>query len=231
MRIKTLLAPLTITALASTAAPAFAVQGLNESVWHNIPYYDYSPTAGDITSEQNWAAANSPAYTFLNSVDGFNYGGNAPSVAAWFGADAAGAALSDSNGVYYVAFDARGYIHASVAGSYTFSLGNYFNYTDDAARVTIDGKIVAQQNFYANLTPYATTLTLSAGYHSFDLFYFQTFGGYNLNLLATGPNGAAINFTTTAVPEPSTWALLLLGFAGLGFARYRVSRKCAQSLA
>jgi hypothetical protein len=31
----------------------------------------------------------------------------------------------------------------------------------------------------------------------------------------------------TAVPEPSTWAMLLLGFAALGFAGYRTSRKAA----
>jgi hypothetical protein len=28
-------------------------------------------------------------------------------------------------------------------------------------------------------------------------------------------------------PEPSTWAMMLLGFAGLGFAGFRVSRKGA----
>jgi hypothetical protein len=31
----------------------------------------------------------------------------------------------------------------------------------------------------------------------------------------------------TAVPEPSTWAMMLLGFAGLGFAGYRRSRKAS----
>jgi len=30
---------------------------------------------------------------------------------------------------------------------------------------------------------------------------------------------------TTGVPEPSTWAMMLLGFAGLGFAAYQGSRK------
>jgi hypothetical protein len=29
---------------------------------------------------------------------------------------------------------------------------------------------------------------------------------------------------TPGVPEPSTWAMMLLGFAGLGFAEYRCSQ-------
>jgi hypothetical protein len=31
--------------------------------------------------------------------------------------------------------------------------------------------------------------------------------------------------TVTGTPEPATWAMMLLGFAGLGFAGYRASRK------
>jgi hypothetical protein len=31
----------------------------------------------------------------------------------------------------------------------------------------------------------------------------------------------------TPTPEPSTWAMMLLGFAGLGFAGYRTSRRTA----
>ena len=30
--------------------------------------------------------------------------------------------------------------------------------------------------------------------------------------------------TTRAVPEPSTWAMMLIGFAGLGFAGYKRAR-------
>jgi hypothetical protein len=29
------------------------------------------------------------------------------------------------------------------------------------------------------------------------------------------------NYFPPAVPEPSTWAMLLIGFAAIGFARYR----------
>jgi PEP-CTERM motif len=41
-----------------------------------------------------------------------------------------------------------------------------------------------------------------------------------------GP-AAATNLTLTVVPEPSTWAMMVLGFAGLGFVGYRTSRKAA----
>jgi Domain of unknown function (DUF4082)/PEP-CTERM motif len=42
------------------------------------------------------------------------------------------------------------------------------------------------------------------------------FGGY------FGPN---ISATTSTIPEPSTWAMMLLGFAGLGLAGYRQRHK------
>jgi PEP-CTERM motif len=35
----------------------------------------------------------------------------------------------------------------------------------------------------------------------------------------------------TAVPEPSTWAMMLIGFAGLGYAGYRTSRRAAAQAA
>lgn len=39
--------------------------------------------------------------------------------------------------------------------------------------------------------------------------------------------GGSATITIRAVPEASTWALMLLGFAGLGLAGYRASRKGA----
>jgi hypothetical protein len=35
----------------------------------------------------------------------------------------------------------------------------------------------------------------------------------------------SVGFVLTSVPEPSTWAMMLVGFAGLGFAGYRASRR------
>ena len=34
-----------------------------------------------------------------------------------------------------------------------------------------------------------------------------------------------VDYVFAAIPEPSTWAMMLLGFAGLGFAGYRKTRK------
>lgn len=52
---------------------------------------------------------------------------------------------------------------------------------------------------------------------------------WSLNNTNNGTSGdiwfkASFNEVTAAVPEPSTWALMLLGFAGLGFAAHRRSR-------
>jgi hypothetical protein len=45
--------------------------------------------------------------------------------------------------------------------------------------------------------------------------------------LTTDPESAffATTGTVSAVPEPSTWAMMLIGFAGIGFMAYRRSRK------
>jgi hypothetical protein len=45
---------------------------------------------------------------------------------------------------------------------------------------------------------------------------------FGYNLVSNGPGGFGMDFAVGgAVPEPSTWAMMLLGFAGLGFAGYR----------
>jgi hypothetical protein len=65
-------------------------------------------------------------------------------------------------------------------------------------------------------------------------FSFQVISGGGLNWAATAPGGVllrglgASRFTPVGVltvPEPSTWAIMLLGFAGLGFVGYRQTRR------
>lgn len=72
---------------------------------------------------------------------------------------------------------------------------------------------------------------------------FETLAGQSVNIYSTfgqgtpptgnayseftsNPGGFGVgHFTLTAVPEASTWAMMLVGFAGLGVAGYRVSQK------
>jgi hypothetical protein len=45
---------------------------------------------------------------------------------------------------------------------------------------------------------------------------------FTYDLVANGPGGFGLDFAVGgAVPEPSTWAMMLIGFAGLGFAGWR----------
>jgi hypothetical protein len=187
------------------------------------------PTQADITLEQAYLAATPSAYSFINSVDGFNYGGNnASTIGQWFGADAAGAALNDTYGLNYFAFDATGTIYVPTAGTYFFNLGNTGNQVDDAARITVDGAIVAEQNFQGDFSDYSDTITLSAGYHSYDLFYFETEGGYSLDVTQTGPDGGPIDFVTAiSASEPASLAVFAIGLASLGLARRRIGRSLA----
>jgi hypothetical protein len=64
-------------------------------------------------------------------------------------------------------------------------------------------------------------------YNGYNDTYSQTFAttpgatytyAFTFNELDVGPSALLV---TTSVPEPSTWAMMLLGFAGLGFAGYR----------
>ena len=49
--------------------------------------------------------------------------------------------------------------------------------------------------------------------------------GPNIDLTINGFGAFVVGGVVEAVPEPSTWALMMLGFAGLGFAGYRSGRR------
>jgi len=54
------------------------------------------------------------------------------------------------------------------------------------------------------------------------------YGGFGVAVATSAETLAYVAVGVTAtVPEPSTWAMMILGFAGLGFAGYRQSRKAA----
>ena len=62
----------------------------------------------------------------------------------------------------------------------------------------------------------------------------DTLGPGDYTVIITGTAHRALGVggtvTTSSVPEPSTWAMMLLGFAGLGYAAFRRKGQ-AQALA
>jgi hypothetical protein len=66
-----------------------------------------------------------------------------------------------------------------------------------------------------------------------DIAYDSGTGFYDTTLVGNLPNQSEDGIFVTAerqmllIPEPSTWAMMLMGFAGIGFAAYRKSTKAA----
>jgi PEP-CTERM motif len=105
--------------------------------------------------------------------------------------------------------------------------------------VKFDGNPVAVNIPFTIDISYSDTITFAGG----TTFYY---GGYQVSLdpfTGTFPNGNNdFNLTATvslsdhvsnisSIPEPSTWAMMLLGFAGLGCMAYRQKSKSALVMA
>ena len=76
------------------------------------------------------------------------------------------------------------------------------------------------------------TYTIGTNTHTDMMYNLEsltfTAGSTNTLLFASqdsaSPYGPVIGGVSIAIPEPATWAMMLLGFAGLGFAGYRKAR-------
>ena len=112
-------------------------------------------------------------------------------------------------------------IMSFAAGSYTLTFDLAGNARNDGPKTTVItiGNFTTQITLAAN-DPYAL--------HTLN---FTTTGGNLAFLDLSGGNNNIGNIldnvtlaTVAAIPEPATWAMMLLGFAGLGFA-FRQSRR------
>ena len=85
----------------------------------------------------------------------------------------------------------------------------------------------ASQIYYVDLqaesepTAYANALNSQTGFAEVDPTFQINTPGYSLEFSSGVGNSVA------AVPEPTTWAMMLLGFAGIGFMAYRRKSKPA----
>ena len=114
------------------------------------------------------------------------------------------------------------------------SIGGWLDFFADGKSITFEGgsvglELAASTPFYS-LTGTSPPFALSfldfpdhSGTHTYSLTNVNcgsTFGGCP----GTGA-GHTNSLTITEVPEPSTWAMMLIGFAGLGYVGYWRTRK------
>jgi PEP-CTERM motif len=118
----------------------------------------------------------------------------------------------------------KGNFTLSAPGTVTFSLGS-----DDDSFIYVDGVLIGQNPGVHSVTNVSfTSGELPAGPNSIEVFYDDrqnVAASLSLSLETTGV------IITPGTPEPSTWVMMLVGFAGLGFAGYRGSRKSAAGAA
>jgi len=91
---------------------------------------------------------------------------------------------------------------------------------------TLSNSITVDSTLYNFLIPYTIAIS-SSDTITFNPFT-ATFGNYNFafNLLSLTSDGSSIaqgvlTANISAVPEPAAWAMMLIGFGGIGFAMRR----------
>jgi hypothetical protein len=108
-------------------------------------------------------------------------------------------------------------------GTYTNTVSPTINLTADniftpSATPALDGDgIVFEGSLLAAGSDYFEVGGKGGGY-----YYANNYNKGLYNNTYFGPG--TFNITFTAVPEPSTWAMMAIGFAGLAFAGYRKSK-------
>jgi len=139
-------------------------------------------------------------------------------------------AVLDANGTDY---DITGVSGTVQSGGNTYSIGGLLGLAGTVGNVQISD-VFAFDNVLTNvggslqLNGNGLAFTAGSSNYVYNLFT-DSFYGLNNALLTTDP--AAGPFASTeetlgvatiaAVPEPSTWAMMILGFLGLGFIGYR----------
>jgi hypothetical protein len=89
-----------------------------------------------------------------------------------------------------------------IVGDYTLSNGDMFGFVD-------------RGGVFRTIDPDGSTAVTINGINDKGDFV-----GFDVNAA-----GSTVGFVGTPVPEPSTWAMMLAGFAGLGFLGYRKMRR------
>jgi hypothetical protein len=109
--------------------------------------------------------------------------------------------------------DFTGGLTVATAGTYELTLS-----TDDAGYLFVNNTLVISEPSAHPAYDTTALVSLNAGYNSFEIQYDNLFCCGASTQLSLGTGVTEVSATTGAVPEPATWALMLLGFGMVGYA-------------
>jgi hypothetical protein len=205
------------------AALALSAASANAAVY-NVEFWNYD--GGGTFSSGTLADASNPILTTTPPTSSFTYTGalnwqvtgsqGSPNLAGPF-VTFSGGTISNYTGIPTFLTTSLSSVGDSgpgstsffqVTGSGTFSGGSITH--DDGASVYLDGSSTAIVSQPKETSAEVGTFVTTPGFHTFTIDYVEG-------------NGAPsqLTFMTTAVPEPATWAMMIVGFFGIGFMAYR----------
>jgi hypothetical protein len=188
-------------------------------------YYSVSSAPGSVDNALSLISGLSPTATFNASTICFPTCASPPSISddntlsSFLGAGHYTNLSTDVPGLSDHVLLLTGFIYIPTSGQYTFDL-----FSDDGSRVLIDKSSIIEKGAGAvNPSAYYNAVNLSAGFHQIEVVQFEDGGFTGLSLLENG-RPLDPSALVASVPEPSTWAMMIMGFAGLGVLAYRRRR-------
>jgi hypothetical protein len=222
------LAGLPVVALfAVSAVPAQAVEVINNGNFESglTGWTGYTTAHGTISEIPGYAGG-TPNQPWTES---FNTSGSGASNALTLNAGANPSSPTPEGGGVTQTFTTMGGAatffvniadHWQSTSDSTASIGLFSVLLDGVVMDSYDfGKVTANSRGWTLLNTLDFTTTLSAGEHTLSLEVTRLFAparGVDTEYF----DNVSLN-VTSAVPEPSTWAMMILGFAGVGFMAYR----------